>query len=62
MAIYGVTVVDEGQTMSVDDMITENIMSYMARDIVVLGQNKKAIADEKTNMSSSGGKKIKLIN
>lgn len=36
LAIYGVTIVDEGQTMSVDDMMTENIMSYMARDIELM--------------------------
>ncbi len=33
MKIYGVTVVDEGQTMSVDDLITEQTYSYMARGI-----------------------------
>jgi hypothetical protein len=36
MAIYGVTIIDEGQTMSIDDMITENVMSYMARDIELM--------------------------
>lgn len=33
MKIYGVTIVDEGQTMSVDDLITEQTYTYMARGI-----------------------------
>jgi len=33
MKIYGVTFVDEGGTMSVDDLITEQTFSYMARGI-----------------------------
>jgi len=33
MKIYGVTIVDEGGTMSVDDLITEQTFSYMARGI-----------------------------
>jgi hypothetical protein len=33
MKLYGVTVIDEGQTMSVDDLITEQTYSYMARGI-----------------------------
>lgn len=33
LKIYGVTMVDEGQTMSVDDLITEQTYSYMARGI-----------------------------
>ncbi len=33
IAIYGITIVDEGQVMSIDDIITENTMSYMATGI-----------------------------
>jgi hypothetical protein len=33
MNIYGVTVVDEGSTMSIDDLITEQTYTYMARGI-----------------------------
>jgi len=33
MKIYGVTIVDEGTTMSVDDLITEQVYTYMARGI-----------------------------
>jgi hypothetical protein len=30
MTIYGITIVDEGQVMSIQDILTENTMSYMA--------------------------------
>jgi len=33
IAVYGITIVDEGQVMSIDDIITENTMSYMAQGI-----------------------------
>lgn len=33
MKIYGVTIVDEGQTLSIDDLITEQTYTYMARGI-----------------------------
>jgi hypothetical protein len=33
MKIYGITIVDEGQTVSVDDLITEQTYTYMARGI-----------------------------
>lgn len=36
MCIYGITIVDEGQVMSIEDILTENTMSYMARDIKLL--------------------------
>jgi len=38
MKIYGITIVDEGQTMSVDDLITEQTYTYMARGIQPLMQ------------------------
>lgn len=38
MKIYGITIVDEGQTMSVDDLITEQTYTYMARGIQPLIQ------------------------
>lgn len=34
--IYGITILDEGQVMSIDDMMTEQTMSYMAMDIDLL--------------------------
>lgn len=33
MKLYGVTIVDEGQTLSIDDLITEQTYTYMARGI-----------------------------
>jgi hypothetical protein len=36
MRIEGIIIVDEGQVMSIEDMLTENTMSYMATDIKVL--------------------------
>lgn len=33
MKIYGVTIVDEGQTVSIDDIMTEQTYTYMARGI-----------------------------
>ena len=33
MTIYDVYVVSEGQTMSIEDMITENTMQFIAMDI-----------------------------
>jgi hypothetical protein len=33
MKIMGVTIVDEGQTISIDDLITEQTYTYMARNI-----------------------------
>lgn len=36
LIIKGIVIVDEGQVMSIEDMITENTMSFMAEDIEVL--------------------------
>lgn len=33
MVIYGVTVYEEGQVMSVNDLFSENVWSYQARDV-----------------------------
>jgi hypothetical protein len=33
MKIYGVTIIDEGQVMSIDDILTEQTYSFMARGI-----------------------------
>jgi len=40
MRIYGMEIVDEGQTMSIDDMITENSMSYIARNIELMSTSR----------------------
>lgn len=39
LAIYGVTFVMEGQTMSIQDMYTENTFQYMAKDLDYLTVN-----------------------
>ncbi|AOQ24712.1 hypothetical protein MTAT_20570 [Moorella thermoacetica] len=44
--IYGVTITDEGQTMSIQDIYTEQTMRYLARDIEPLHPG---------NMFSGGG-------
>jgi hypothetical protein len=33
MVLYGVQIVNEGQTMSIQDLLTENVIQYTARDI-----------------------------
>lgn len=37
--LYGVHVLTEGQTMSIEDMITENTMQYLAMDIDLMDHN-----------------------
>jgi hypothetical protein len=37
--LYGVHILTEGQTMSIEDMITENTMQYIAMDIDLMNQN-----------------------
>jgi hypothetical protein len=37
--LYGVHILTEGQTMSIEDMITENTMQYIAMDIDLMDQN-----------------------
>jgi hypothetical protein len=34
--IYGITIVDEGQTMSIEDIVTEQTMSYLAVGIDIM--------------------------
>lgn len=58
MKIMGVTIVDEGQTMSIDDLITEQTYTYMARGIqpmthmigekekMAMSEDQQAIADQ----------------
>jgi len=46
MKIFGVTIVDEGQTMSIDDILTEQTYTFMARGIQPITKmiNEKEIA------------------
>jgi hypothetical protein len=50
MKIFGITIIDEGQTMSIDDLITEQTYSYMARGIQpmvhVVGDKEKTSATQ----------------
>lgn len=39
MNLYGVHILTEGQTMSIEDMITENTMQYIAMDIDLMDHN-----------------------
>lgn len=41
--IYGVHILTEGQTMSIEDMITENTMQYVAMDIDLMSNNSSAV-------------------
>jgi hypothetical protein len=36
MSIYGVEFINDGATFSVDDLLTENVMNFMARDVDVM--------------------------
>lgn len=40
MSILGITIIDEGQVMSIEDMLTENTMSYIALDIDLMREVK----------------------
>lgn len=40
MTLYGVYILTEGQTMSIEDMITENTMQYIAMDIDLMDYSK----------------------
>lgn len=52
MRIYGIDLIDEGQTMSIEDMITENVMSYVARHIEVMTATDKMF-DDKGNLKAT---------
>ncbi len=39
MVIYDVYIVTEGQTMSIEDMITENTMQFIAMDIELMKED-----------------------
>lgn len=42
MNIYGIHIISEGQTMSIEDMITENTLQYVAMDIDLMHQDANA--------------------
>lgn len=55
MTIYGVEIINEGQTMSIEDLLLENVVQYVARDIdpMRLVSNRKI--DENNRISASNG-------
>lgn len=55
LSLYGVTFVNEGQVMSINDNYTENTFEYYAKDIDYLG----AVASNKKNKKNSSTKKKK---
>lgn len=63
MKIFGVTIVDEGQTMSIDDLITEQTYTYMARGIqpmvhMVGEKEKMAYAQDQQSIADQINKNI----
>lgn len=50
MALYGVEFVNEGQTMSIEDIITENAVNYIARDFDPL----RAVGQRRLDAASAG--------
>lgn len=53
LVIKGIVIVDEGQVMSIEDMITENTMSYMASDIIVLNDESEGRTSVNTFIRAS---------
>jgi hypothetical protein len=51
MMIYGVDITDEAQVMSIEDLFTENQLSFIARDVDVLREYKPTANNDKTNES-----------
>lgn len=50
MSILGVEFVDEGQTMSIEDLITENVVSFVARDFDPMRSVKQRKIDENSRL------------
>lgn len=48
MKIFGVTIVDEGQTVSIDDLLTEQTYTYMARGIQPMIRLANSSIDKRT--------------
>lgn len=56
MRIYGLVISDHGGTFSIDDMMSEETFSYVARDIDLLSANKEGVygPEGKTLMTTGG--------
>ena len=50
MVLYGVELINEGQTMSIQDLLTENVMQFVARDIDPL----RPIEDRRRILNDTG--------
>jgi hypothetical protein len=50
MAIYGVEFIDEGQVMSIEDLLTENVVHWVARDIDPMRDVSRRKMDENNRM------------
>ena len=59
MFIHGVDVIDEGQVISVEDLFTENTLSFVARDIQTFKAGK--VTGEVRNHYSSDSKPINSV-
>jgi hypothetical protein len=53
MRIYGISIVDEGGTMSIDDLITEQTMTYIARGIQPLSPYTNVLRAESMGESAN---------
>jgi len=51
MVIYGVEFINEGQTMSIEDMLLENVVQWVARDIDPMRSVGKRKLDEKSRLT-----------
>ena len=49
MGLFGVEFIDEGQTMSIEDIITENVVSFVARDLDPMRKVGQRNRDEVSN-------------
>jgi methionine aminopeptidase len=54
MNLYGVYILTEGQTMSIEDMITENTMQYLAMDIDLMDNKGLDSSNTRTNVWAGG--------
>jgi hypothetical protein len=53
MSILGVEFVEEGQTMSIEDLITENVVTFVARDFDPMRSVKQRKIDEQSRLIQS---------
>lgn len=49
MRIQGITIIDEGQTMSIEDLVTEQTYQYMARGLTPLVKQRVYMNDSTSN-------------